>query len=275
MATRERLVLLTYTSVGDHGYGGMFALAGAFKATATARLNGANLEVRGFPLGDGKLYEWGLDVRRLDPSEIPEGVYTYKKDPAFVAATGGYGTIPALLKEDGSIGCCESNAIARVVARQGTGQPMYGETLWQTAQIDMFLDKCLVFERDQGPWIDATLFGAAGGFELSESARAKHQASATRWFGAIDHHLEGRAWLVGDRVSVADVVLACQMLVPWCCMVDDETKAAHSALGAHLDQLWSMPEIAEDLGDAIHALTVEFGDRRERTEQGAAGPTGD
>jgi len=54
----------------------------------TARLNGADLEVRGFPLGEGKQYEWGLTPRRLAPEEVPDGPYSYRKHPAFVAATG-------------------------------------------------------------------------------------------------------------------------------------------------------------------------------------------
>jgi glutathione S-transferase len=262
----DKLILLTYTGVGQSGYGGMFALAGGFKATITARLNGADLEVRGFPLGDGKLYEWGLNLRRLEPDEIPQGTYTYRKDPAFVGATGGYGTIPALLSPDGTWGCCESNAIARMVARSGRTAPMYGTTPWETAQIDMFLDKCLVFERDQGPWIDATLFGASGGFELTDASRARHESEARKWLAALDGHLEGRTTLVGERLSVADVVLACQMLVPWCCMLDDSVKTSVPHVAAHLDRLWRVPEVDEDLGDAVHALTTEFAARRGRIE---------
>lgn len=262
-----RMILLNYTSVGSYGFGGMFALVSGFKATITARLSGAPLEVRGFPLGDGKLYEWGVEPRRLDESEVPTGTYVYKKHPAFVAATGGYGTIPALLSEDGTIGCCEGNAIARMVARAGTRAQLYGTTPWETAQIDMFLDKCLVLERDLGPLIDATLFGAAGGFELTPLQREKLDGEARKWLTAIDRHLQGREFLVGSTISVADVVLACQLLVPWCCVLDPALKAAHPALGAHLAKLWAMPELAVDLGDAVRALTEEFERRRGATER--------
>lgn len=265
----RKLILLNYNSTGAHGFAGMFALAGGYKATIAARLNGADLEVRGFPLGDGKLYEWGLVPRRLPADEVPQGVYTYKKDPAFVAATGGYGTIPALLAEDGSIGCCESNAIARAVARSGDRVQLYGNTPWETAQIDMFLDKCLVFERDRGDWIDATLFGESAGFVLSDDQIAKHRAGARKWLSSIDSHLDRREFLVGASISLADVVLACQMLVPWCCLLDDELKAAFPNLGAHLSKLWEMPEFKADLGGAVTALTEQFQSRRGQSESRA------
>lgn len=263
----KKLILINYTSVGEMGYGGMFALAGGFKATITARLNGANLDVRGFPLGDGKLYEWGINLRRLETEEIPQGQYTYKKDPAFVKATGGYGTIPALLSEDGTIGCCESNAIARIVARSGSRAELYGKNLWETAQIEMFMDKFLVFERDRGPWIDATLFGPSYGFELSEVDLTKHRDESKKWFAAIDHHLEQRDFLVGDSISVADVVLVCQMLVPWCCLVDEAIKSQYQRLDKHLKKLWAMPEFEVDIGDAVRALTKEFAQRAGKTEK--------
>ena len=263
------LILLNYTSTGDAGFGGMFALAGGFKATITARFNGAPLEVRGFALGEGKLYEWGLALRKLAPEEVPEGVYTYKKDPAFEKATGGYGTIPALLSEDGSVGCCESNAIARAVARAGQPDrtPMYGNNDWERAQIDMFMDKCLVLERDVGPWIDATLFGAAGGFMLDDAGVEKYRGIAMKWLRAADAHLSDNEFLVGAAISVADVTLACQLLVPWCCMLDDAAKNALPHLRDHLAKLWAMPEIAADIGDAVAALTEQFAARQGNVEK--------
>jgi glutathione S-transferase len=263
------LILLNYTSTGSSGFGGMFALAGGFKATITARLGGAPLDVRGFALGEGKLYEWGVHLRKLAEDEIPQGRYTYRKDPAFVKATGGYGTIPALLSEDGSIGCCESNAIARTVARACTKRPMYGRSPWEQAQIDMFLDKCLVFERDTGPWIDFVLFGDSGGFSLDEQSVLKYKDIALKWFKAVDGHLSGRSFLVGEEISVADVVLACQLLVPWCCLLDEATKDETPHLRSHLQKLWEMPEFKADLGEAITALTNQFTARQGKKEQSA------
>jgi glutathione S-transferase len=263
----DEMVLINYTSIGEAGYGGMFALAGGFKATITARLGGVDLTVKGFALGEGKLYEWGLAMRRLADDEVPHGVYTYKKDPAFVKATGGYGTIPALLAKDGSAGCCESNAIARTIARASKNRPMYGRTTWEQAQVDMFLDKCLVFERDVGPWIDFALFGESGGFHLDDRAVARLRDVALKWLRAVDGHLEGRGWLVGDDVTVADVALGCQLLVPWCAMLDDEIKSAVPHLAAHLAKLWAMPEFAADLGDAVKALTDEYASRRGNVER--------
>lgn len=260
------MILLNYTSTGDSGFGGMFALAGGFKATITARLGGLDLEVRGFPLGDGKLYEWGLDLRRLEEHEVPTARYTYVKHPDFVRATGGYGTIPALLAADGSVGCCESNAIARAVAR-ACPRPMLGATPWEHNQVDMFLDKCLVLERDVGPWIDVALFGEEMGFALSDEDIARYRGVLCKWLTAVDAHLAGRRFLVGDGLTVADVVLACQLLVPWCCLVDHEDKASWPNLAAHVRALWSTPEIHHDLGDAVTALTEQYAARRARAER--------
>jgi hypothetical protein len=56
------------------------------------------------------------------------------------------------------------------------------------------------------------------------------------------------------------------MLVPWCSMLDDSVKTSVPHVAAHLDRLWRVPEVDEDLGDAVHALTTEFAARRGRIE---------
>ncbi len=236
-----------------------------YKATITARFSGAEIEVLGSAPPDMVDWLWDYDAklmtdadkqlhspaRRTASTGFSGDLY---KTNGFLAANP-FGDIPAAFAEDGAVGVFESNSIMRLAALTGPNAPaLYGDGPAQRARIDGFLDKTLLFaDKIQdyilaGPRLDAQLHSAM--------ARA-----FTSYCSACEAALKQTPFLAGDALSLADVVLACEMA-----LLSNEGRMAeqlaakelpslltqmphYPSLLAHLQSLYAMPEFAADLAD--------------------------
>ncbi|HRH87494.1 MAG TPA: glutathione S-transferase N-terminal domain-containing protein [Rubrivivax sp.] len=122
-----------------------------------------------------------------------------------------YGKIPAILDPDGPGGAplalFESGAILLYLADK-TGQllPRDPAARWQATQWLMFQVGGV------GP-----MFGQVGFFHKfagkdfeDKRPRDRYVAEARRVLGVLDGHLAGRAWMLGDAYSIADIAI-----FPW------------------------------------------------------------
>ena len=189
-----------------------------WKATIAARLCGVELDLRGAKPGELAEWLWDFDARPLtDEDRQPGNAFArqsrtgvagqlYKTD-AFLAAHP-FGTVPAAFSSDGQVGIFESNSIARAVARlRRHGPELYGDDPYDAARIDSFLDVSLVFARDgqnyllalNGGTIDAHIHGqAAKAFETFLNGMEAALSS-------------GQGFLVGDDLTLADIVFAAEL----------------------------------------------------------------
>ena len=120
-----------------------------------------------------------------------------------------FGTVPAAFSPDGTIGIFESNSIMRTVARLGAERlQLYGANPYEASRIDSFLDASLVFARDTQIYLLAL---RDQDFAADIHARA---ADAFAIYAAgIEQALKpDRAFLVGDRVSLADICFVSEAL---------------------------------------------------------------
>jgi glutathione S-transferase len=122
------------------------------------------------------------------------------------------GQAPAFV--DGDLFLNESRAIASYVASQAPKARLVGETLKEQAAIQrwQFFD-ALSFAPPLGTLIfERLLKPRMGGGEPSETAIADGIARFEPVAKVLDGELKGRDWLVGGRLTIADLTLAASMM---------------------------------------------------------------
>lgn len=110
------------------------------------------------------------------------------------------GRQPVLQTEEGYL--FESNAIVRYVARlDKTNSGLYGSTPYEASQVDMWLDFGLTeLDSKTYPYVHNVFFGKP----LPEDTNDL----VSNALGGLDAWLETRTFLVGERLTIADIVIA-------------------------------------------------------------------
>jgi len=210
------------------------------KATIAARLCGVELEVRGAPPRELARWLWDFDARPLPADGNSPGAArearvgfagTLQKTDAFLAAHP-FGAVPAAFSADGKIGVFESNAIARAVVRLAPERTrLYGDDPYTTSRIDSFLDASLVFARD----VQLYLLKLAGPGGVKPPTHERARAARDAYLSGIEQALApSRAFLVGDELTLADIVFAAELA-----LFSAERASRRALAAASLEPLWS------------------------------------
>ncbi|KAL8059963.1 hypothetical protein ABFX02_03G121700 [Erythranthe guttata] len=129
------------------------------------------------------------------------------KTPEFIKMNP-LGKIPVLETPEGAI--FESNAIARYVVRSSADSSLYGSSLIDYGQIEQWMD----FSATE---IDASIAGwlyPRLGYRLYlPPAEEAAIASLKRALGALNTHLASNTYLVGHAVTIADIVMTCNLAI--------------------------------------------------------------
>jgi len=126
---------------------------------------------------------------------------TDNKSPAFLEKNPN-GKVPTLETPDGSI--WESNAIARYIARQGSSKVYSGST-YDQALIDQWIDFSVgEIELPSAAW----LYPIMGIVPFHKEATNKAKTDIKKALNLLNTHLITRTFLVGERVSLADIVVS-------------------------------------------------------------------
>jgi len=115
------------------------------------------------------------------------------------------GQIPTLDGPDGPI--WESNAIAKYVTRKGNDKGLYGANEYENSLVDQWVE----FYRSQAePEGAQWLYPILGYREFNQQ---KYEDAKKKIHNALDilnKHLDGgREWIVGNRVTLADIIFFC------------------------------------------------------------------
>ena len=193
-----------------------------WKATIAARMAGLTLEIRAASPSTLADWLWDFDARpltdadRASDAHLQQGRVGFKGTPlrktaAFLDAHP-FGTVPAAFSPDGAVGIFESNSIARTVARLAAPDlGLYGADAYQASRIDSFLDASLVFGRDTQPYLLALRAR-----EVDAASRQTASAAFASYVDGIERALAPRrAFLVGARLSLADICYACELTMLW------------------------------------------------------------
>jgi elongation factor 1-gamma len=122
------------------------------------------------------------------------------------------GKVPTLEVTDAKgnkTGVFESNAIARYVARVGKkANNLFGATAEEEGQINAFID-LTVGEIDMPA--AAWLYPIKGYIPQNEAATKAAKKDIRGALTTLNNHLATRTFLVGERISLADIVVACSL----------------------------------------------------------------
>ncbi|GLT85754.1 hypothetical protein SLE2022_039320 [Rubroshorea leprosula] len=143
----------------------------------------------------------GVDVKPAENFEI--GVSN--KAPEFLKMNP-IGKVPVLETPEGPI--FESNAIARYVTRLKADNPLYGCTLIDYAHIEQWIDfASMEIDSNISKWVYPRMgFGV-----FLPPAEEAAIAALKRALNALNSHLVCNTYLVGHSVTLADIVLTCNL----------------------------------------------------------------
>ncbi|KAJ2394036.1 translation elongation factor activity protein, partial [Coemansia sp. RSA 2603] len=149
----------------------------------------------------------GLDIETTP--EFQMGVDN--KTPEYLAKFPSAKT-PSFESADG-FSLTDSSAIAYYVASKGGDKsPLLGHTPEETAEILQFI---LFAESDFMPAVLGTLAPLLGFMPLVKPAHQQAEQQFARFLGVLNTLLVDRTFLVGERLTVADVVVACDLIMTY------------------------------------------------------------
>jgi len=162
----------------------------AFKALIAAQYNGVDVEVPEFKM--------------MEDNQTPEFL---AKNPL--------GKVPLLETDQGCI--FESNAIARYIARMRNDTELYGATFFESGQIDSWIDFCAhELELPATMWY----YPIFGYMPFNAAATAKAKADLKKALEVLNTHLLHRTYLVGDKITLADITLVSALVYPMKMLLD-------------------------------------------------------
>jgi glutathione S-transferase len=126
---------------------------------------------------------------------------TANKTPEYLAKFPT-GKVPAMETPFG--GLFESGAIAKYIARLRPDTGLMGVNFFQQAQIEQWIDFCsFEIEVSRGAWI-GQIFGYR---PANQAIYEEAKVQINKALGVINAHLLNKTYLVGNQVTLADIVL--------------------------------------------------------------------
>ena len=181
------------------------SMLGCAAASSLAMTAPLTLLVTDVPINIRKQYLVATAMFAGVPLETPPFFPDMGNTDAFARNCSPMHRNPVLQTEEGYI--FESNAICRYLARLGdkNNAGLYGSTAFEAAQVDQWLEFATT-ELAMSTW--AMLFLAQGWREADAEKDAGHKKTLGEAFAGLNLALETRTFLVGERITVADIAIA-------------------------------------------------------------------
>jgi glutathione S-transferase len=190
---------------------------------------------------------WGLKELDADFEFVPVNLLACEqRHPDFLRLNPA-GKIPVLI--DGDVVLTESAAIVIYLAEKYRDKGLLPADLSTRAQAYRWM-MFAVTELEQPLWRIARHT-----FLYPEAKRLPHDIVLAReefvaMAGILDRHMEGRQFIVGDGMTIADCVVA--HLMDWANevhLIDD-----HPQLGAYLERMYARPKAPQRIAEAFASV---------------------
>jgi elongation factor 1-gamma len=160
------------------------------------------------------------------------------------------GKVPAMQTPQG--GLCESNAIARYVARMRADTGLMGATFFESAEVDQWIDFCSHnIELPACIWFYPTL----GYMEANTNAIEKAKGDLAAALTVLDAHLASRTFLVGEAMTLADITIASTLVYPFKFVCDPKYRAAYGNVVRWFETCVNQPEYEAVVGKVVLATS--------------------
>lgn len=159
--------------------------------------------------------------------------------------------VPVLI--DGDLVLWESNAILRYLARRFSSGGIEGTTPQEISQADMWMEW---FQNLPFPQLTAVFYQTVR-LPLAERDAPTRDAAAGKLndaFALLDRHLTGRSWIVGEALSLADIVIGTAL---YRYFTLDFTRPPLPALAAYYARLQERPAYREAVMVSYESLRAQ------------------
>jgi len=130
------------------------------------------------------------------------------------------GKVPVLETPEGYV--FESNAIAKYLALQDKNRTLLGRSTIEEAQVDQWIDFSM---NELEPNIMTWLGPIWGYIDYEQEAHTRAVANLKKAFEALNRFLENHTYLVGERLSLADIITAALLVSPYKLVLDARFRA--------------------------------------------------
>ncbi|KAL2167124.1 hypothetical protein VTG60DRAFT_1678 [Thermothelomyces hinnuleus] len=170
------------------------------------------------------------------------------KTPEFLAKFP-LGKVPAFETADGSLQLTEGQAIARFVAESGPkADQLVGADPKTRALIEMWA--CFAEQELSANLIPPMLMVVAKMFPYDEARYNFHVGAVERALKRVEHELkDGRKFLVGGQLTLADIMIAGVLQLGTKFLVDKDMRKEVPAVEAYLKGIMEIPEMKQAFGD--------------------------
>ncbi|RZC54014.1 hypothetical protein C5167_012866 [Papaver somniferum] len=199
----------------------------AFKALIAAEYSGVDVEVV-------KDFEWGV----------------MNKSPEFLKMNP-IGKVPVLETPDGPV--FESNAIARYVARLKEGNPLFGSSLVEYGHIEQWIDfSSLEVDSNLSRW----MYPRLGYMPFVPQIEEPAIAGLKRALAALDSYLASNTYLVGHCVTLADIIMTCNLSMGWSVILTKNFTKDFPHVERYFWTMVNQPNVVKVLGEVKQAESI-------------------
>lgn len=152
--------------------------------------------------------------------------------------------IPTLETPEGSL--FESNACARYIARLRPDKNLYGETFFESGQVDSWIDFCShEVELPATMWV----YPIMGYLPPHDVASSKAQDDMKRALTVLNNHLASRTFMVGKNVTLADLALFSALYYPMKLVLDSKFRKPYAHVERWFETIANQPEVLAVIGE--------------------------
>lgn len=178
----------------------------------------------------------GVDIQVVDVDLAKKGKDVAAKSPA--------GKVPVLETPQGAL--FESNAIARYVARLRRDTELYGATFFESGLVDAWVDFAAnELELPATLWVYPVFGYLPANAGVTEKAKADLAAALAK----VDVHLADKTYLVGEKVTLADIACASALVYPFKIVMDPAYRAQFPNVLRWFLTIVNQPQFKDVIGE--------------------------
>merc|ERR1712010_185338 len=174
------------------------------------------------------------------------------KDGSVPEGASPTGLFPCLETPNGCIS--ESNAICRYIARARPQGDLYGRSFFSSAQIDSYIDWSLVNLEVPALLLVLPLMGR---MEKNFTVVKKAQADFENGLKRLEADLALRTFIVGDRLSLADVIIATILYYPMKFFMDAAYRRKYPNLTRYFSFVVATPSFFKTVGFFVPCVVAK------------------
>ena len=146
------------------------------------------------------------------------------KSPEFLAKSPT-GKVPLLETSEGCV--FQSNAIARYVARLRTDAGLFGATFFESAEVDSWIDWSWNELEVAAVFVTYPILGA---MKTNPGTMKKSVEDLKAALKVLNAHLTKKTYMVGETITLADIVIASTLVYPFSFVMDNAWRKASPAV---------------------------------------------